>query len=1227
MRAVRCPSCEVLLPIQVPSPNTRITCPQCRYQFIAQPTTTAPTPPPPPHPATTQQRKAATFTLDDEHYLLDDDDSPPRRKTGLVAVVVGVFFLLAVGGATAAWFVVRERNRQKEEVAQVDAKPEATNPAAPAEKAPEAPTEKADSAPKVLTGEQVNLRLLKSAVFILSFDRRSIGCGSGALVHKSRRLVVTNYHVVEQQPRVSVFFPAFDPNGELITDPAHYVRNAERLRVWGNVVARDPKVDLAILELERVPDNAFGLSLAARPAATGATVYSLGGSGVNLRDLSGALWRLSSGSVRGRYKDKAHFGSGQTVEAMFLETQKPINPGDSGGPTVNDRGELVGVVSASDPRKDLVKLDIDLTEVRAYLSAHAKAKGWAWDDGTAAPPVSIDPPSGPGSPPTPVITPAGLVAQARTGPAPARVEAIRQLGAMGDAARSAVPALIELLDDPEERVRRMAAVALEQIGPPAKEDLGCIGKALAGKGKFGRLYALRYHASAEKVDRTQLPALVTLLDEADPEIREATVRALGFFGPNCKPVAFGKLLDRINDPDPAVASMIVKVLNSFTPFDGADRQVLVENLSHKQWQLRALSVRLLAPTVPDETTALTWFEPRLVDDSAVVREAAILELMRWGPAVKKALPALIERCRDDDGKVRTAAVRAIGEVGGGPGAIAAVVRHLDPEALPGIRGIAGQVLIKLKPVDPEAELPILAPLLKSNDDMVKAAVLAMLAQSGRPPKAILPDVQECLKSTDPVVQLEALRVLAVIGPDAAALAPQVIELLTRKPAKGSSPAVPPAEATPAGDLTGEQLANRLTKSATWIVTEQFGRPSSSGSGTLIDASRRLVLTNYHVVADGGSFTVFFPFREGNEVKTSPQFYIANFQKLQKAGYATTGRVVLANPGIDLAVIRLDSPVPSGIVPLPLAREGAKPGQNLHSIGASGVNLTRFDGALWRYSAGRARTVYDFKLSLDGLQSVNCRVLETDMPINPGDSGSAVVNDRGELVGVNFATQSTRRAVSFAVDLGVVKPAVEKVAPGGVGGPASPTAATLENAPAAGAGNAIQLQAVAALGQFGPKAAEPLAKALDGGLPKDVREQICSALGKQGAECPAAAITYLFLAADADKALRPAVADALGRIGGDEVSRGLRDRTAWSLKSTGRGKVKQNKYTEEAELWAIQVLGKLDPKRLSERERTNLDETLRSLSFKDPDEACRTEARAALAKLVTAGLKQPVKKKE
>ena len=54
------------------------------------------------------------------------------------------------------------------------------------------------------------------------------------------------------------------------------------------MVARDPRIDLALVELDRVPAAAVGLPFAAKPGATGATVYSVGASGVDLRTFSGA---------------------------------------------------------------------------------------------------------------------------------------------------------------------------------------------------------------------------------------------------------------------------------------------------------------------------------------------------------------------------------------------------------------------------------------------------------------------------------------------------------------------------------------------------------------------------------------------------------------------------------------------------------------------------------------------------------------------------------------------------------------------------------------------------------------------------------------------------------------------------------------------------------------------------------------------------------------------------
>ena len=57
------------------------------------------------------------------------------------------------------------------------------------------------------------------------------------------------------------------------------------------------------------------------------------------------------------------------LEARIIEPQSPLNSRDSGGPLVNDRGELVGVVASAGKQSRLVSFNVDVTEVTQLSSA------------------------------------------------------------------------------------------------------------------------------------------------------------------------------------------------------------------------------------------------------------------------------------------------------------------------------------------------------------------------------------------------------------------------------------------------------------------------------------------------------------------------------------------------------------------------------------------------------------------------------------------------------------------------------------------------------------------------------------------------------------------------------------------------------------------------------------------------------------------------------------------
>jgi S1-C subfamily serine protease len=219
-------------------------------------------------------------------------------------------------------------------------------------------------------GEKVYDRTLRATVCILT-PRGAMG--SGSLIDREERLIISNYHVVgADDDRVVVFFPHFE-NGKLISERSAYksfISKGGGIR--GKVLYRDDRRDLAVIRLEKtkLPANTAVLRLAPADVRPGQTVHSIGNPGS-----SGAFWVYTQGSVRAVYNKKWRSMLGRDLhefEARVVETQSPTNPGDSGGPLVNDKGELIGVTQGFKQDAQLLSLFIDVSEVRSFLKEHNK---------------------------------------------------------------------------------------------------------------------------------------------------------------------------------------------------------------------------------------------------------------------------------------------------------------------------------------------------------------------------------------------------------------------------------------------------------------------------------------------------------------------------------------------------------------------------------------------------------------------------------------------------------------------------------------------------------------------------------------------------------------------------------------------------------------------------------------------------------------------------------------
>ncbi|MBA4291947.1 hypothetical protein C0431_03160 [bacterium] len=190
----------------------------------------------------------------------------------------------------------------------------------------------------------------------------------------------------------------------------------------------------------------------------------------------------------------------------------------------------------------------------------------------------------------------------------------------------------------------------------------------------------------------------------------------------------------------------------------------------------------------------------------------------------------------------------------------------------------------------------------------------------------------------------------------------------------------------------------LAEGENWFG-ERFVQPSGSGSGVVLSKSGHIV-TNNHVVTSGGR-------RMADRI-------IVKFSD----GETSEAKIIGTDPRSDIAVLKVER---KDLTPIAVGdSEALKVGQWVVAAGNPlGFEQTISVGIV--SSKGRPLKTDDYAIFVDGIQ--------TDAAINQGNSGGALCDAQGRLVGINTMIASTDQGsigIGFAIPVNRVQEVVDEI---------------------------------------------------------------------------------------------------------------------------------------------------------------------------------------------------------
>ena len=199
-----------------------------------------------------------------------------------------------------------------------------------------------------------------------------------------------------------------------------------------------------------------------------------------------------------------------------------------------------------------------------------------------------------------------------------------------------------------------------------------------------------------------------------------------------------------------------------------------------------------------------------------------------------------------------------------------------------------------------------------------------------------------------------------------------------------------------------------TKQESWDPATRVAKVNDLGGGSACyirkiegEEPGGYMLTNYHVVKEADAYTALW--LDGTETD------------LELVGY---------DDGSDIAVLKFKGEAPGGAEPIPMGDSDAlRIGELAIIIGNPGTADEVFYGSV---TAGIISGLEREGVNADNF-SHSITTIQTDAPINGGNSGGALLNAKGELVGIPTLKYMTiYEGMTFCIPISVVKDYIDQI---------------------------------------------------------------------------------------------------------------------------------------------------------------------------------------------------------